>query len=240
MKRRGSRCFSTKTPGERPGRKPITSWGIRRFWERPECATGWATATWKPCDPPSKNTNPTRGISSCSGGIKRLRFFKEERPSSLVSSPPTRSENGYLNPNLKPAANLTTVSPLFANFDLSNRGFCLFGAGFIVDPETAVQLHGSSDPNTPTIIHDCRNGRDLTSTPRGVKVIDAFGLSADELSAKHPGIFQHLLTTVKPAASKPSPSPTFPRASSKPGFAISAKSSTPTARPGRPNIPISP
>ncbi|MBK7005752.1 MAG: hypothetical protein IPH37_11915 [Burkholderiales bacterium] len=50
----------------------------------------------------------------------------------------------------------------------------------------------------PAIVKDYRNGRDLTEAPRGVKVIDAFGLSADELRTQFPAAYQWLLERVKP------------------------------------------
>ncbi|MGJ8723300.1 MAG: class I SAM-dependent DNA methyltransferase [Roseibacillus sp.] len=105
---------------------------------------------------------------------------------------------GFIAPNLKVGANLTSTSSLGANENLCNRGFCLFGSGFIVTPEIATSLELSSVAGARKIIHDYRNGRDLAASPRLVKVIDAFGSTAEELQNDHPGIFQHLLNTVKP------------------------------------------
>ena len=55
---------------------------------------------------------------------------------------------------------------------------------------------GSQPPQN--IIRDYRNGRDLTDAPRGVKVIDAFGLKADQLRSQFPAIYQWVLERVKP------------------------------------------
>ena len=49
-----------------------------------------------------------------------------------------------------------------------------------------------------TIIRDYRNGRDLTNTPRGVKVIDLFGLDAQQVRKRFPAVYQRLLEQVKP------------------------------------------
>lgn len=49
----------------------------------------------------------------------------------------------------------------------------------------------------PAIIHPYRNGRGLAEPPCGVKLIDAFGLSADELRSWYPAVFQHLWERVK-------------------------------------------
>ena len=107
-------------------------------------------------------------------------------------------KSGRIHADLTVGANVTDVQPLRANLDLSNRGVQLFGAGFIVTPQEAKTLHapawhsdllsrplgegrGGGQQRTNTLIRDYRNGRDLTDTPRGVKVIDAFGLSAEQL-----------------------------------------------------------
>ncbi|WP_366520865.1 type IIL restriction-modification enzyme MmeI [Rhodoferax sp.] len=89
-------------------------------------------------------------------------------------------------------AKLADAQPLKANQNLSNRGVQLFGAGFILTPDEAAAL------GNPAIVKDYCNGRDLTDTPRGVKVIDAFGLSADQLRLQFPATFQWLLERVKP------------------------------------------
>jgi len=75
---------------------------------------------------------------------------------------------------------------------ISSPGVKLHGAGFIVTPEEAAAL------GHPTIVKAYRNGRDLTDRPRGVGVIDAFGMTADELRTQHPAVYQWLLERVKP------------------------------------------
>ena len=48
------------------------------------------------------------------------------------------------------------------------------------------------------MIREYRNGRDLTDVPRNAKVIDLFGLTADEVRKLYPAIYQHVLERVKP------------------------------------------
>jgi len=113
---------------------------------------------------------------------------------------------GLIHADLTVGANVAGAVPLRANENLSNRGVQLFGAGFIVTPEEATLLlplplgegRGEGQRPVQTIIRDYRNGRDLTDTPRGVKVIDAFGLSAAQLRAQFPAVYQWLLERVKP------------------------------------------
>ena len=81
---------------------------------------------------------------------------------------------------------------------LSNRGVKLHGAGFIVNADEAAALGLGRLPGLERHIRDYRNGRDLTQTPRGVMVIDLFGLTAEEVRARYPEVYQWVLERVKP------------------------------------------
>lgn len=105
---------------------------------------------------------------------------------------------GVLAANLQIGAAIVTCQGLRSNSDLSNRGFCLFGSGFIVEPNIAKQILASSRTGAQRIIWKYRNGKDLTNRPRGVLVIDGFPFTPDELRSDHPGVYQHLLSHVKP------------------------------------------
>jgi hypothetical protein len=105
---------------------------------------------------------------------------------------------GSVHPNLRIGANISEALPLCSNAKLSNRGFCLFGAGFIVSPDTAARLGYGSVAGVEQIIRKYRNGRDLTNRPRGVLVIDLFGLSPEDARGRFPAVYQHVLETVKP------------------------------------------
>jgi hypothetical protein len=106
--------------------------------------------------------------------------------------------DGKIQPDLTIGAAVSSVKELKANSDLSNRGFCLFGAGFIISPVEATELGLGSIPDTEKIISEYRNGRDLANTPRGVMVIDLFGFSSNEARSKFPQVYQHVLENVKP------------------------------------------
>lgn len=106
--------------------------------------------------------------------------------------------NGQIFANLGIGANVAGCHRLEANSHLSNRGVSLFGKGFIVTPEKAVMLGLGSSPGLHNHIRNYVNGKDLTQYPRGVMVIDLFGLSIDEVKACFPRVYQHLLEHVKP------------------------------------------
>lgn len=114
-------------------------------------------------------------------------------------------QRGLIHADLRVGANVAAAGPLQANLGISSPGVKLHGAGFIVTPEEAAALLHPGYEKPPLsvceavpIIRQYRNGRDLTDSPRGVMVIDAFGLTADELRERHPAIYQHLLERVKP------------------------------------------
>ncbi|MCA0929757.1 class I SAM-dependent DNA methyltransferase [Ruegeria profundi] len=100
--------------------------------------------------------------------------------------------------NLQIGADVAGSKPLLANERLAYRGVQLIGSGFIVSPENARELgHGSID-GAERRVREYRNGRDLTASPRGVMVIDLFGLSETEAKNGFPAIYQHVLDNVKP------------------------------------------
>jgi hypothetical protein len=106
--------------------------------------------------------------------------------------------HGHVSPDLTVGTDITSCVALHANRELAFMGAKLVGDGFVVTADQARQLGLGSTPALAKHIKPFRNGRDLTEVPRGVFVIDLFGLSADEVRTRFPAVYQHLLTTVKP------------------------------------------
>jgi hypothetical protein len=105
---------------------------------------------------------------------------------------------GLIHADLSVGANVSAAGPLQANAGISSPGVKLHGAGFIVTPEEAAQLGLGSAPGLERHVRDYRNGRDLTDSPRGVRVIDLFGLTAEEVRSQFPQIYQWVQERVKP------------------------------------------
>lgn len=105
---------------------------------------------------------------------------------------------GKISSDLNIGADVTTASLLKANEKICNRGVQLIGSGFIVTPSQAYSLGLGSVPETEKYIRRYRNGKDLTSSPRDVMVIDLFGLSEQEVVDRFPAIYQWVLERVKP------------------------------------------
>ena len=72
------------------------------------------------------------------------------------------------------------------------------GDGFIVTAQQAASLGMGREKGLEQHIRPYRNGRDLAGAPRGVFVIDLFGLSEAEVRKRFPAVYQHVLTHVKP------------------------------------------
>ncbi|MBN9445113.1 MAG: class I SAM-dependent DNA methyltransferase [Bosea sp.] len=123
------------------------------------------------------------------------------RESDLGSDTPTVElveRSGTINPDLTVGVDVSGAVGLKASAWLASRGMSLHGAGFILTPAEAEALGREKRPGLEHHIRHYRNGRDLTSRPRGVMVIDLFGLSADEVRTRFPEVYQHLLARVKP------------------------------------------
>ena len=100
--------------------------------------------------------------------------------------------------DLRVGANVASAQTLLANVGVSSPGVKLHGAGFIVTEEEAQALGLGTVPGLEQHIRDYRNGKDLTARPRGVKVIDLFGLDADTVRQRFPAVYQWVMERVKP------------------------------------------
>ncbi|NDG73109.1 MAG: class I SAM-dependent DNA methyltransferase, partial [Proteobacteria bacterium] len=105
---------------------------------------------------------------------------------------------GVIAPNLQVGADLASCQALIANSKLASRGVQTIGSGFIVTEEEASKLGLGTIPNLKDCLKGYRNGKDLTDKPRGVCVIDFFGLSEQEAKLNYPTLYQHVFTHVKP------------------------------------------
>ena len=104
---------------------------------------------------------------------------------------------GKITSKLTIGADFAQAKPLWANEALSSPGVKPHGAGFIVSPSKAAQLGLGKVPGLERHILPYRHGRDLTNRPRGVMVIDLFGLTEDQVRDRFPAVFQHVLDNVR-------------------------------------------
>lgn len=130
-------------------------------------------------------------------------FAKEPSAATLVvvdgdANVVTTHRVPRLNADLTAHADVPAAAnvPLRANQGLSTRGFMLFGAGFIVDPREAEAL-STGNQGAREVLRPYRNGKDVTTRPRGVMVID-FGLRSEEEAREYPVLFDIIRDRVKP------------------------------------------
>jgi hypothetical protein len=109
-----------------------------------------------------------------------------------------KESQGPIHSDLTIGADVTAAKALEANEGISSPGVKLHGAGFILTPQEAEHLGLGKRVGLEKYIRNYRNGRDLTSRPRGVMVIDLDGLQIDEVRKNFPEVYQHVLTRVKP------------------------------------------
>lgn len=140
-------------------------------------------------------------VASPGTGLGKLLTVTDERKGELEAEGRPVSlagEVGKILSDLRIGANVAAATPLRSNESLAHRGVQLIGAGFIVTPAKARELGLGSTPGFEACIRSYRHGRDLTASPRGVMVIDLFGLTEAEARSRFPSVYQHVLNAVKP------------------------------------------
>jgi hypothetical protein len=104
---------------------------------------------------------------------------------------------GVVNADLTVGVDVTRANPLQANRGLCVNGMKPLGAGFIITRAEAEHLGLGRRPGLEQHIRPYRNGRDLAGRSRGVFAIDLWGMSAEDVRASFPEVYQHLALTVR-------------------------------------------
>ncbi len=109
-----------------------------------------------------------------------------------------RSIRSIIAPDLTTGADVTGTVALLANQGIASPGVKLHGDGFIVTPREAATFGLGTSPGLEAYIRPYRNGRDLAANPRGVLIIDLFGLAEEDVRKRFPHVWQRLHETVRP------------------------------------------
>ncbi|MEG4323470.1 MULTISPECIES: DNA methyltransferase [unclassified Microcoleus] len=110
----------------------------------------------------------------------------------------TITEIGVINSDLSIGTDLTSTKSLNSNKSLCSVGMKTIGSAFQVPREQAIELGLGTDEKLNNYIHPYLNGRDFVQSPRGIYVIDLFGVSLDKLKVEFPNLYQYLLDFAKP------------------------------------------
>ncbi len=131
-------------------------------------------------------------------GVRRLarlgRVTDEADPKAVAVAyrPVTR-----IHADLTAGADVASAVPLKANANLSFQGMNLVGKGFRLTPAQVTAL-GYDLNDLPPIIRPHLNARELMQGRLENYVIDAFGLTAEQLRDRYPPAYQWLYDHVKP------------------------------------------
>jgi type I restriction-modification system DNA methylase subunit len=136
-------------------------------------------------------------VAEAGAGEGRLvRIINERRLDTDAPELDEVETAGSINSNLSVGVDVTKVVPLKANEGLASPGVKLHGDGFIVTPAEARALGLGTRPGLDAHIREYRNGRDLLQRPRGVMVIDLFGLNENQVMDRFPEVYQHVRRNV--------------------------------------------
>jgi hypothetical protein len=114
-------------------------------------------------------------VGTVAGGEGRLLSVIDEREGNGEGLEVTLQEQvGLLHADLRIGANVAAARPMLGNSGLSSRGVIPHGAGMVLTNEQRASLERDAP------VRPYRNGRDLTDIPRGVWVVDCFGLGLSE------------------------------------------------------------
>jgi SAM-dependent methyltransferase len=158
-----------------------------------------------PDHPWTKATKDTAAVriamTVAESGEAEGRLYEVKTEAGLDTDAPTitfRRQDGRINPDLTTGADVTKARPLLANNWICSPGVKLHGAGFMLTRPQAAYLGLGERPSLERHVRPYLSGRDMTARSRGLMVIDLLGLTADQVRARFPEIYQHLLVAVKP------------------------------------------
>lgn len=140
----------------------------------------------------------TVGVPGTGHGVLQRVVKEVPSPTDEAAEVTLSQQVGKVFADLTIGADVAGALQLKANTGVSNRGFEIGGAGFIVAPEIAERLGLGRVPGLEKVILNYVNGRDLAGNSRDVMVIDLFGFREDEVRTRFPEVYQWLTERVKP------------------------------------------
>ncbi|WP_201314358.1 DNA methyltransferase [Dyella sp. EPa41] len=108
------------------------------------------------------------------------------------------SRFGRINADLSVGVDVTRAASLHANQAICSVGMKTIGTSFQIEGARAVELGLGTSTGLEKHIRPYINGRDVSQTPRGLYVIDFYGMEEDQVRAHFPAPYQHLLERAKP------------------------------------------
>jgi type I restriction-modification system DNA methylase subunit len=109
-----------------------------------------------------------------------------------------KEENGKIQQDLTIGANVAGAVALEYSSKVHSFGMMIRGSGFILEESKAKSLIANSPGDLSQVVKPYRNGKDITQHSRESYIIDLYGLEPQEVQARYPEIYQHVVDHVKP------------------------------------------
>jgi len=184
----------------------ITTNSLRQVWQRGVIAHHTAAKEnalkllWAIPDHPWHDQGAAVRIAMTVGGLEGSPWLGRVIKENSALTPEDEASTiiiegafvGLIHDDLSTGASVGNVSRLHANEGIASRGMQLVGAGFMVTPAQWEEW------GRPSVVHHYRHGKDMVGKPRGIMVIDLFGLTEAEVINTFPMVYQHVYDRVKP------------------------------------------
>jgi hypothetical protein len=142
-------------------------------------------------------------VAEAGAGDGRLVTITGER--DIDTDAPVLDEDertGPVNADLTVGADVTGVTPLRANAGISSNGMLLAGRGFVLSRGEAEALIAADGERARAVIKPYRGGSELVRGSEDRFVVDLFEYDEKGARAHFPGLYQHLLKSVREAREK--------------------------------------
>ena len=138
-------------------------------------------------------------VAEKSSALGKLMTVTEECKTDGIEINVTLDESyGKIHADLRQGTNLLDVSLLKSNERLSCVGVMMHADKLSITKAEADNLGLGKIPGLEKHIRPYRNGKDITTKPRGVYIIDLLGLTIEDVRQKFPEVYQYVLSNVKP------------------------------------------
>ncbi|MDI1444637.1 DNA methyltransferase [Polyangium sp. 6x1] len=121
----------------------------------------------------------------------------QDRATVVAESDLRAVDVSAISADLSPQVDVSALRDLRAAEQLDSAGMKPYAAGLVISSDVARKL--LPDPKARAqYAPQYRNGQDIGQAPRGVHVLDLFGLSEAALRSTLPAVYQYVLTHVRP------------------------------------------
>ena len=138
----------------------------------------------------------TVAVQGLSEGVL-AKVMKESETEEGHITPIFEKIRGVIRSDLRIGADIFSVSAIKSNINIGHKGVTVLGKGFFLTHKEVDDLL-KIEPNAEKVIRTLYKGKDITDTPRNLKVFDLFGLTEREIQKNYPNTYQRIKERVFP------------------------------------------